>query len=126
MLAVVAATAAHAEDPGDAEAGARIFKRCVACHAVGPGAKNRVGPHLNDLFGRRPGALEGYGFSKPMEAFGEGKVWDVATLTAYLAKPRAVVKGTSMGFAGLRKPKQISDVIAYIATFDPQGTDTSK
>ena len=116
----------RAQQGGDADKGARIFKRCMACHAVGPDAGNKVGPHLNDLFGRQPGSLEGFGYSKPMRAFGEDKVWTVETLSAYLAKPRKVVKGTTMGFAGLRKPQQIADLIAYLATFDEGGTDASK
>ncbi len=108
--------AAHA-DP-DAEDGEKVFARCKACHAVGEGAKHKVGPALNDLFGRVAGTVEGFKFSPAMHEAGEkGLVWNDETLHAYLAAPRSVVPGTKMAFAGLRKPDDIEDVIAYLKTF---------
>jgi cytochrome c len=96
-----------------------VFKKCKACHKVGEGAKNAVGPQLNDLFGRVPGSLEGYKYSKAMVAYGEdGKVWDEELLTAYLAGPKKVVKGTKMSMAGLKKPDDIANVIEYLKSFD--------
>lgn len=116
-LITAAATAAQA---GDAAAGEKVFKKCAACHAVGDGAKNKVGPHLNDIFGRAAGGIEDYKYSKAMLARGEeGLVWDDETLTAYLAAPRDYVKGTKMAFAGLKKDEDLADVIAYLKTFDP-------
>ena len=106
---------------GEAEvaAGEKVFKKCKACHAVGEGAKNKVGPQLNDLFGRVPGSIEGYKYSKAMAAFGEdGKVWDEEILTTYLAAPKKVVKGTKMAFAGLKKPDDIANILEYLETFD--------
>ncbi len=132
MLRILALTAlsfgavlsvAQAQDvTGDPAAGEKVFNRCKACHAVGEGAKNKVGPQLNELFGRAPGSLPDYKYSDAMIAFGKDNVWDVEHLTAYLAAPRSVVKGTKMGFAGLKKEDEIADVIAYLATFDPEGT----
>ncbi len=113
-LPLLAATA-HA---GDAEKGEKVFKKCTACHAVGEGAKNKVGPELNEIFGRTAGSLEDYKYSKAMiEAGGGGLVWDEATLTTYLTKPKDMVKGTKMAFAGLKKQEDLDNVIAYLATF---------
>ena len=107
---IAAATAAHAD--GDAAAGATVFKKCAACHSVDP--TNKVGPSLKDVVGRPVASIEGFRYSKAMIAFGEGKTWDAALLTEYLAAPRAVVKGTSMAFAGLKKPEDVANVIAYL------------
>jgi cytochrome c len=104
----------------DVDAGANVFKRCAACHAVGEGAKNKVGPELNGLFGRVAGSHPDYSYSKAMiEAGQNGLVWDSATLTTYLRKPREQVPGTKMSFAGLGKDEEIANVIAYLATFSP-------
>ena len=107
---IAAATAAHAD--GDAAAGATVFKKCAACHSVDP--TNKVGPSLKDVVGRPVASIEGFRYSKAMIAFGEGRIWDEALLTEYLAAPRAVVKGTSMAFAGLKKPEDVANVIAYL------------
>ncbi len=98
---------------GDAAAGEAVFKKCTACHNVAD-AKHKVGPSLQGVVGRQPGVAEGFKYSKAMVDYGVGKVWDDAQLTAYLANPRGVVKGTRMAFAGLKDPKEIADVIAYL------------
>ena len=102
-------------------AGEKVFRKCQACHAAGEGAAHKVGPQLNDLFGRKPGSLPDYSYSEAMVAFGQDKVWDEATLTTYLHNPRGVVKGTKMAFPGLKKDEEIQAVLAYLATFDPEG-----
>ena len=112
---LVLTTAAAASDP---EAGAAVFRKCQACHAVGEGAQNRVGPQLNDLFGRTAGGLEDYRYSPAMVKAGEdGLVWNEESLAAYLASPRGVVKGTKMAFAGLKAEADRDNVLAYLATF---------
>ncbi|MBW3098386.1 c-type cytochrome [Pseudohoeflea coraliihabitans] len=99
----------------DPEAGAKVYNKCKACHAVGEGAKNRVGPHLNGVFGRTAGSLEDYKYSKAMrEAGEEGLVWDDATLGEYLAGPRAIIKGTKMAFAGLKKEEDVANLLAWL------------
>ena len=99
---------------GDAEKGAKVYKKCVSCHMIGDGAKNRVGPQLNDMFARGIGALEDYKYSKGMMAYAaEAKVWTEANLDAYSESPRKLVKGGRMSFAGLRKAKDRHNVIAY-------------
>ncbi|MCB1458877.1 MAG: cytochrome c family protein [Nitratireductor sp.] len=103
---------------GNAEDGAKVFKKCAVCHIVEE-AKNKVGPTLNGVIGRVPGSLADYRYSKAMTEFGDGKVWDDALLTTYLADPKGVVKGTKMAFAGLKKEQDVADVIAYIKQFSP-------
>jgi len=103
---------------GDAAMGEKVFKKCAACHAVGDGAKNKVGPQLNEVFGRAAGSLDDYKYSKAMIQAGEkGLAWDEATMATYLTKPRDMIKGTKMAFAGLRKQEDLDNVIAYLATF---------
>lgn len=100
---------------GDAEKGARVYKKCVSCHMIGDKAKNRVGPQLNGIIGREIASLGDYKYSKAMVKYGEAeKVWSEENLGAYLANPRKTVKGTRMAFAGLRKQKDVDNVIAYL------------
>jgi len=108
---------------GDVDKGEKVFKKCKACHAVGPDAKNKVGPELNGIVGRKVAAVEGFKYSPAMKDFAEGdKVWDDAILHAYLEKPKDVVPKTKMAFAGLRKDKDRDDVIAYLAQFNEDGS----
>ncbi len=117
------AGAAQAQD-FDLAAGETVFKKCAACHAVGPEAKNKVGPVLNGLIGREVAKVEGFKYSQgegSMTEWGAGKKWDVATLTSYLPKPKDLVPKTKMAFAGLNKPEDVTNVIAYVAQFDAAG-----
>lgn len=99
---------------GDAVAGAKVFKVCSACHTATE-VKNKVGPSLMGVVGRPVATVEGFKYSKAMTEFGAGgKVWDEALLTEYLPKPKDLVKGTTMAFAGLKKPEDIANVIAYL------------
>jgi cytochrome c len=120
FASIALASAAMAE--GNPGPGAKLFNRCKGCHAVGPGAANRVGPMLNGVVGRTPGTVSGYAYSDAMAAFGPGHVWDEATLAAYLTNPRALVAGTKMSFAGLSDPKQVADLIAYLKAFGVDGS----
>ena len=108
---------------GDPEAGAKVFNKCRACHMVGEDAKNRVGPTLNGIVGMEWGTVDGFKYSSSLTeiAAAEGKRWDLATLSAYLEKPRDVIPKGRMAFAGLRKAEERADVIAYLATFGPDG-----
>lgn len=104
----------------DVDAGANVFKRCGSCHAVGEGAKNKVGPELNEIFGRTAGSLPDYKYSKAMiEAGEQGLVWDHESLALYLHKPKEHVPGTKMSFAGLPNQKDIDNLLAYLLTFSP-------
>ena len=111
----------------DTAAGEKVFAKCKACHAVGEGAKNKVGPELNGIVGRAAGSLPDYKYSKAMEGKGaEGLIWDEASLAAYLADPRGFVKGTKMAFAGLKKPEDLENIIAYLATFAADGSKAAE
>ena len=96
---------------GDAAAGAKVFKKCKACHYVDR-EKNKSGPHLVNVVGRAAGVVEGFKYSKAMA--GSGLVWDETILTGFLAKPKKYLKGTKMSFAGLKKESDIANVIAYL------------
>jgi cytochrome c len=116
MLAAMSAMglAAGQAQAQDAAAGEKVFNKCKACH-VADKDQNRVGPSLHGVIGRTAGTHPGYNYSKAMvEAGKSGVVWDAATLTKYLHDPRAMVKGTKMAFPGLKKDKDIADVIAYL------------
>ncbi len=101
---------------GDAAAGERVFRQCMACHVVQEG-QNRVGPSLYNVYGRTAGSIENYRYSNAMKD--SGLVWTAETLDPYLENPRAYVKGTRMAYAGLRNPKQREDVIAYLFSVSP-------
>ena len=91
----------------------------MACHAVGEGAAVKVGPPLNGIVGRKAGTWPNYSYSEANK--GSGIVWDEATLREYLKDPRAKVPGTKMAFAGLNKPEDIDNIIAYLKQFDLDG-----
>ena len=111
-------TAGIASAEGDVEKGEKVFRKCRACHAVGEGAENKVGPQLNGIVGREIAALEGFGYSDALtELAVEKGAWTEEELAAFLEKPRDYAKGTKMSFAGLRKEDERADVIAYLATF---------
>ena len=120
---VFAAGAASAQEVGDPAAGEKVFNKCKACHAVGEGAKNKIGPELNGIVGDKPGADHGgYKFSKPFQDWSADKTsWNQELLSTWLADPRGTVKGTKMAFAGIKKPDELTNVIAYLATFDETG-----
>ncbi len=122
LLAMTAGYAVAQDTAGDPAAGEKVFRKCMACHAVGADAKNKVGPVLNGVVGRHAGAIEDFNYSDAMKAKGEeGLVWDPEALAAFLEKPRDYVNGTKMSFAGLRKEEERADVIAYLATFNAEG-----
>ncbi len=104
----------------DISAGERSWNKCRACHQIGETAKNGVGPELNGLFGRHSGSVEGYSYSSANK--NSGITWDEATLTKYLTSPRDVVKGNKMAFAGLKKPEDVANVIAYLNSFNADGS----
>ncbi|MDJ0822485.1 MAG: c-type cytochrome [Paracoccaceae bacterium] len=107
-----------AEQIGDAERGAIVYKKCSGCHQVGPDAVNRTGPHLNGVFDRKAGAIEGFFYSKSlMRAAADGLIWDLEHLDAYLENPKALVSGTRMSFRGLREKKDRDDVLAFLRLY---------
>ena len=119
-MAVLALTgfAGSAFAEGDAAAGEKVFNKCKACHAVGDGAKNKVGPALNGIVGRTAGSADGFKYSDAMLAKqAEGMVWTEEAIDAYLTKPKDYIPGNKMSFPGLKKEDDRANVIAYLKTF---------
>lgn len=105
-------------DPKLVAAGEKVFKKCKACHQVGEGAKNRSGPVLDAIVGRAAGTVDGFKYSKALNAKAEeGLVWDEAAMAEFLAAPKKFMKGTKMTFNGLKKDADIAAVTAYLSTF---------
>ena len=103
----------------DAAAGEQVAKQCLACHRVGEGAKNLVGPQLNGLDGRKAGSAPDFNYSDAMKA--SGLTWNEATFKDYIKDPRAKVPGTKMIFPGIKDDKKMADLWVYLASFGPDG-----
>lgn len=116
VLAGASVTVANAQD---VENGADIFKKCRACHQVGEGAKNAVGPVLNGLFGRKSGTVEGFNYSDANK--NSGITWDDASFANYIKDPRAAMPGNKMAFAGIKDDLDVKDLTAYLKQFDATG-----
>ena len=124
-LTVLMTLPISAEVIGDAVQGEAVFKRqCLACHQIGEGAVNRVGPRLNGVFGRRAGLLEDFKYSKPMARMGaDGLVWTLETLDAYIENPKALVSGTRMNYRGLDDPEARADLLAFMREWSDKPRD---
>jgi cytochrome c len=105
----------------DAEAGKKVFVKCAPCHSIGPGAKNKVGPEQNGLIGRKAGSVEGFNYSEAMK--NSGITWDETSLDEYLTDPKKKIPGNKMVFPGIKDELQRGDLIAYLASFNADGTN---
>ena len=103
----------------DAALGEKSFLKCKACHQIGEGARNGVGPNLNALIGRKSGSVEGYSYSEANK--NSGLTWDEDTFRDYIKNPKAKISGTKMIFAGIPKDDEIDNLIAYFKTFAADG-----
>ncbi len=118
-LAAIALTLvpAVAMAEGDPEKGKKVFNKCKACHFVDK-EKNKVGPYLKGVVGRKAASVEGFKYSKAMQKKAEeGLVWTEENLAQYLKAPKKFVPGNKMAFAGLKKDEDIANVIAYLKQF---------
>ena len=116
--APVAQAAASAAKPASAEAGEEVFRKCRSCHDVGGGAKNKVGPLLNGIVGRKAGTIEGFRYSPVNQQAGEkGLVWTEAELLKYLASPKDYMPGNRMAFVGIDDEQDRRDLVAYLKKF---------
>ncbi|MDQ0504495.1 c-type cytochrome [Xanthobacter agilis] len=119
--AAPAAVAATAE-AGDPAKGETVFKKCMACHAIGPGAKTKVGPPLNGIVGAKWAHFEGYPYSEDIKAgAAAGKVWDLATLDNYVTNPKVLAPKGKMAFPGLKDAADRANLIAFLSQFDADG-----
>lgn len=112
-LAALAVAVAPAQAQ-DAAAGKRAFLKCAACHAIAKGAPNKIGPNLFGVVGRKAGTAPGFRYSAAMKAKGASITWDAATLDKWLARPSAVIPGTSMAFGGVPNAAERASIIAYL------------
>jgi len=120
VLVVVTSMAAASTAPAqDAAAGKTSFNKCMACHSIGEGAKNKVGPELNGLDGRKSGTAPDYSYSDANK--NSGITWNKDQFLEYIKDPKAKIPGTKMIFPGIKNEKEANDVWAYISQFDKDG-----
>jgi cytochrome c len=116
-IALVASTAAASAQ--DVAAGEQSFKKCLPCHSVGEGAKNKVGPELNGLDGRKSGNAEGFNYTEANK--NSGLTWNESVFKEYIKDPRAKIPGTKMVFAGIKSEEEVNNLWAYLKQFGPNG-----
>jgi len=103
----------------DVEAGESSFKKCMPCHDIGDDAKNKVGPELNGLDGRKAGTADGFNYSDANK--NSGITWSEATFKEYIKDPRAKVPGTKMIFPGVKNEKEVNNLWAFVSQFKADG-----
>ena len=119
-LVVIASSAtASAALAQDAAAGKTSFNKCLACHAIGEGARNKVGPELNGLDGRKAGNAPDYSYSDANK--NSGITWSEAQFKEYIKDPKAKIPGTKMVFAGIKNENEVNDLWAFLAQYDKDG-----
>ena len=92
--------------------GAKVFKKCAACHSISQGGANKIGPALWGVLGRKAGSVSDYKYSKALVA--HGKPWSFEEMNGFLLKPKDWIKGTKMSFAGLKNADERAAVILYM------------
>lgn len=103
----------------DLAAGAKSFRKCAPCHDVGEKAKNKVGPILNGLDGRKSGTVDGYNYTKANK--NSGITWNEAEFLVYIKDPKAKIPGTKMVFVGIKKEDEAKHLWAYLKQYGPDG-----
>ena len=119
VAALAVAAMAQSAQAQDVAAGEQSFKKCRACHTIGEGAKNLVGPELNGLDGRKAGSVAGYTYSDANK--NSGLTWNEATFKDYIKDPRAKIPGTKMIFPGIKNEKEAGNLWAYLKSFGADG-----
>jgi cytochrome c len=103
----------------DLTVGANSYKKCVSCHDVGPTAKNKVGPVLNGIEGRKSGTIAGYSYSDANKA--SGITWNEESFLEYIKDPKAKIPNTKMAFAGIKNETEAKALWAYLKQYDAEG-----
>src|SRR5262245_12024990 len=119
IIALALAGSAGTALAQDTAAGEQSFRKCLPCHAVGADARNKVGPVLNGLDGRKSGTIDGYSYSDANK--NSGITWSADVFKDYIKDPRAKIPGTKMVFAGIKNEKEIGDLWAYLSQFKQDG-----
>ena len=119
LIVIASTVAALGAQAQDVAAGKTSFNKCMACHAVGEGAKNKVGPELNGIDGRKSGTAEGYSYSDANK--NSGITWNKDQFLDYIKDPKAKIPGTKMVFAGIKNEKEANDLWAFLAQYDKDG-----
>lgn len=115
VAALVSAPFAYSAPAGDAQAGARAFVVCSACHTRTAAEANKLGPTLAGAYGKKAGTNDGrYAYSPALK--GANVTWNDKTLDAWIAKPNGVAPGTKMAFAGVADPQTRANIVAYLKT----------
>jgi cytochrome c len=112
VAAALIAASAGTTTAQDVEKGANSFKKCLACHAIGPGAQNKVGPVLNGLDGRKSGSVPDFNYSDANK--NSGIVWNEQNFEDYIKDPKAKVPNTKMIFPGIKNEQETKDLWAYL------------
>ena len=119
LIVLAASTYASGALAQDAAAGKTSFNKCLACHAIGEGAKNKVGPELNGLDGRKSGTAAGYNYSDANK--NSGITWNKDVFLEYIKDPKAKIPNTKMAFAGIKSEKEANDLWAYVSQYGADG-----
>jgi cytochrome c len=119
LVVIAASSLASAALAQDAAAGKASFNKCLPCHSIGEGAKNKVGPELNGLDGRKSGTAPDYNYSDANK--NSGITWNEAEFKVYIKDPKAKIPGTKMTFAGIKNENEINNLWAYVSSFGPDG-----
>jgi len=119
VVAIAVTAIASAAPAQDVAAGKTSFNKCLACHAAGEGAKNKVGPVLNGLDGRKSGTVEGYSYSDANK--NSGITWNKEQFLDYIKDPKAKIPNTKMVFPGIKNEKEANDLWAFLAQYDKDG-----
>jgi cytochrome c len=119
LVAMALAASAGMAGAQDMGAGEQSFRKCLPCHSVGEDAKNKIGPVLNGLDGRKAGTVDGYTYSEANK--NSGITWNEEVFKDYIKDPRVKISGTKMVFAGIKNEKEAGDLWAYLKQFGPDG-----
>ena len=120
IAAAIVAAATQTALAQDPQKGKVVFNICLACHSIGPGAQNKVGPELNGLDGRHSGSALNFTYSDANK--NSGIVWNEETFKKYIQNPQGVIPGTKMIFPGIKNEQQVNDLWAYVSQFNADGS----